>query len=129
VIQKKRIYRDIYRYRTCFKLYRDMDFRPYRPVAELVVDNCRSSDGEVEGLTDDYTGLEILSMVNVGLSSLSKLPSLPKLRKLEVSDNTISGGLDALAEKCPSLTYLNLSGNKIKDLSTIEPLVLSPSCD
>uniref|UniRef100_A0A3Q4MHP8 Acidic leucine-rich nuclear phosphoprotein 32 family member n=1 Tax=Neolamprologus brichardi TaxID=32507 RepID=A0A3Q4MHP8_NEOBR len=91
-------------------------------VAELVVDNCRSSDGEVEGLTDDYTGLEILSMVNVGLSSLAKLPSLPKLRKLEVSDNTISGGLDALAEKCPSLTYLNLSGNKIKDLSTIEPL-------
>lgn len=51
-------------------------------MAELVVDNCRSSDGEVEGLTDDYTGLEILSMVNVGLSSLSKLPSLPKLRKV-----------------------------------------------
>ena len=49
-------------------------------VAELVVDNCRSSDGEVEGLTDEYTELEILSMVNVGLSSLSKLPSLPKLR-------------------------------------------------
>uniref|UniRef100_A0A3Q2V8M5 Acidic leucine-rich nuclear phosphoprotein 32 family member n=1 Tax=Haplochromis burtoni TaxID=8153 RepID=A0A3Q2V8M5_HAPBU len=97
-------------------------------VAELVVDNCRSSDGEVEGLTDDYTGLEILSMVNVGLSSLSKLPSLPKLRKLEVSDNTISGGLDALAEKCPSLTYLNLSGNKIKDLSTIEPLSCPPLC-
>lgn len=45
------------------------------------------------------------------------------LFQLEVSDNTISGGLDALAEKCPSLTYLNLSGNKIKDLSTIEPLV------
>uniref|UniRef100_A0A669EAP2 Acidic leucine-rich nuclear phosphoprotein 32 family member n=1 Tax=Oreochromis niloticus TaxID=8128 RepID=A0A669EAP2_ORENI len=106
------------RYLTWFQFYRDLKI-----VAELVVDNCRSSDGEVEGLTDDYTGLEILSMVNVGLSSLSKLPSLPKLRKLEVSDNTISGGLDALAEKCPSLTYLNLSGNKIKDLSTIEPLV------
>lgn len=43
--------------------------------------------------------------------------------QLEVSDNTISGGLDKLAEKCPGLTYLNLSGNKIKDLSTIEPLV------
>ncbi|XP_026227369.1 acidic leucine-rich nuclear phosphoprotein 32 family member E-like [Anabas testudineus] len=91
-------------------------------VAELVVDNCRSTDGEVEGLTDDYTGLEILSMVNVGLSSLSKLPSLPKLRKLEVSDNSISGGLDTLAEKCPNLTYLNLSGNKIKELSSIEAL-------
>uniref|UniRef100_A0A4W6DKN8 Acidic leucine-rich nuclear phosphoprotein 32 family member n=1 Tax=Lates calcarifer TaxID=8187 RepID=A0A4W6DKN8_LATCA len=91
-------------------------------VAELVVDNCRSGDGEVEGLTDEYTELEILSMVNVGLSSLSKLPSLPKLRKLEVSDNTISGGLDSLAEKCPNLSYLNLSGNKIKELSSIQAL-------
>uniref|UniRef100_A0A665THW7 Acidic leucine-rich nuclear phosphoprotein 32 family member n=1 Tax=Echeneis naucrates TaxID=173247 RepID=A0A665THW7_ECHNA len=86
-------------------------------VAELVVDNCRSSDGEVEGLTDEYTGLEMLSMVNVGLSSLSKLPLT-----LEVSDNTISGGLDSLAEKCPNLTYLNLSGNKIKELSSIKVL-------
>lgn len=91
-------------------------------VVELVVDNCRSADGEVEGLTEEYTALEILSMVNVGLSSLSKLPSLPKLRKLEVSDNTIAGGLDSLAEKCPNLTYLNLSGNKIKELSSVEAL-------
>uniref|UniRef100_A0A3Q3QY43 Acidic leucine-rich nuclear phosphoprotein 32 family member n=1 Tax=Monopterus albus TaxID=43700 RepID=A0A3Q3QY43_MONAL len=91
-------------------------------VTELVVDNCRSTDGEVEGLTDEYTGMEILSMVNAGLTSLSKLPSLPKLCKLEVSDNTISGGLDTLAEKCPNLTYLNLSGNKIKELSSIEAL-------
>uniref|UniRef100_A0A3Q0R022 Acidic leucine-rich nuclear phosphoprotein 32 family member n=1 Tax=Amphilophus citrinellus TaxID=61819 RepID=A0A3Q0R022_AMPCI len=91
-------------------------------VAELVVDNCRSSDGEVEGLTDEYVELEILSMVNAGLSSLSKLPSLPKLLGGERYDNTISGGLDTLAEKCPNLTHLNLGGNKIKELSTIEPL-------
>ncbi|XP_060937463.1 acidic leucine-rich nuclear phosphoprotein 32 family member E-like [Limanda limanda] len=91
-------------------------------VDELVLDNCRSSDGGVEGLTEDYTQLEILSMVNVGLNSLAKLPSLPKLHKLEVSDNTISGGLDQLVEKCPNLTYLNLSGNKIKELSGVEPL-------
>ncbi|XP_037532600.1 acidic leucine-rich nuclear phosphoprotein 32 family member E [Nematolebias whitei] len=91
-------------------------------VVELVVDNCRSSDGEVEGVTDEYTQLEVLSMVNVGLASLSKLPSLPKLRKLEVSDNSISAGLDSLVENCPGLTYLNLSGNKIKELSSIEPL-------
>uniref|UniRef100_A0A8C2RP03 Acidic leucine-rich nuclear phosphoprotein 32 family member n=1 Tax=Capra hircus TaxID=9925 RepID=A0A8C2RP03_CAPHI len=47
---------------------------------------------------------------------------LNKLKKLELSDNRISGGLEVLAEKCPNLTHLNLSGNKIKDLSTIEPL-------
>lgn len=44
-------------------------------------------------------------------------------QQLELSDNRISGGLDVLSDKCPNLTHLNLSGNKIKDLSTIEPLV------
>lgn len=44
-------------------------------------------------------------------------------QQLELSDNRISGGLEVLADKCPNLTHLNLSGNKIKDLSTIEPLV------
>uniref|UniRef100_A0AAY4CT90 Acidic leucine-rich nuclear phosphoprotein 32 family member n=1 Tax=Denticeps clupeoides TaxID=299321 RepID=A0AAY4CT90_9TELE len=96
--------------------------RTPQEVAELVVDNCRSSCGDVEGLTDDFKELEFLSMVNVGLTSLSKLPSLPKLRKLELSDNSISGGLETLSEKCANLTYLNLSGNKIKELSTIEAL-------
>lgn len=46
------------------------------------MDNCRSSDGEIEGLTDEFKELEFLSMVNVGLTSLAMLPSLPKLRKV-----------------------------------------------
>lgn len=54
-------------------------------IVELVVDNSRSADGEVEGLTDEFTQLEFLSVVNVGLSSLAKLPSLPKLRKVSPS--------------------------------------------
>ncbi|XP_056266022.1 acidic leucine-rich nuclear phosphoprotein 32 family member E [Pseudoliparis swirei] len=91
-------------------------------MAELVVDNSRSADGEVEGLTDAFVELEFLSMVNVGLSSLGRLPALPKLRKLELSDNNLSGSLETLKEKCPNLTYLNLSGNKIKELSTVEAL-------
>uniref|UniRef100_A0A8D0G7B3 Acidic leucine-rich nuclear phosphoprotein 32 family member n=1 Tax=Sphenodon punctatus TaxID=8508 RepID=A0A8D0G7B3_SPHPU len=91
-------------------------------VTELVLDNCRCSNGEIEGLNDTFKELEFLSMANVELSSLAKLPTLTKLRKLELSDNVISGGLEILAEKCPNLTYLNLSGNKIKDLSTVEVL-------
>ncbi|KAF7238359.1 Acidic leucine-rich nuclear phosphoprotein 32 family member E [Varanus komodoensis] len=91
-------------------------------VAELVLDNCRSSKGEIEGLNDTFKELEFLSMANVELTSLAKLPTLSKLRKLELSDNLISGGLEVLAERCPNLTYLNLSGNKIKDLSTVEAL-------
>lgn len=43
--------------------------------------------------------------------------------QLELSDNRIFGGLDMLAEKLPNLTHLNLSGNKLKDISTLEPLV------
>lgn len=50
---------------------------------------------------------------------------LLSVSQLEVSDNTIAGGLETLAEKCPNLMYLNLSSNKIKELSTIEVLVSS----
>ncbi|XP_016886256.2 acidic leucine-rich nuclear phosphoprotein 32 family member A isoform X1 [Cynoglossus semilaevis] len=91
-------------------------------VKELVLDNCRSNDGEIEGLTDEFEELEFLSTINVGLATVAHLPKLNKLKKLELSDNRISGGLEVLADKCPNLTHLNLSGNKIKDLSTIEPL-------
>ncbi|KAG7500487.1 acidic leucine-rich nuclear phosphoprotein 32 family member E-like isoform X1 [Solea senegalensis] len=91
-------------------------------IAELVLDNSPSADGEIEGLTDDFKELEFLSLINVGLNSLTKLPSLPKLHKLELSDNNLSASLEMLSEKCPNLTYLNLSGNKIKELSSVEAL-------
>ncbi|XP_075015800.1 acidic leucine-rich nuclear phosphoprotein 32 family member A isoform X4 [Calonectris borealis] len=95
---------------------------PRGKVKELVLDNCRSYEGKIEGLTDEFEELEFLSTINVGLTSVANLPKLNKLKKLELSDNRISGGLEVLAEKCPNLTHLNLSGNKIKDLGTIEPL-------
>jgi len=91
-------------------------------VKELVLDNCRSNEGKIEGLTTEFEGLEFLSLINVGLISVANLPKLGKLKKLELSDNRISGGLDVLAEKLPNLTHLNLSGNKLKDISTLEPL-------
>ncbi|KAI1891616.1 hypothetical protein AGOR_G00145620 [Albula goreensis] len=102
----------------------NLELRNRKPaeVKELVLDNCRSDDGKILGLTAEFENLEFLSMINVNLISLDKLPKLNKLRKLELSDNRVSGGLEALAEKTPSLTHLNLSGNKIKDLSTLEPL-------
>uniref|UniRef100_UPI00398F43E1 acidic leucine-rich nuclear phosphoprotein 32 family member B isoform X2 n=1 Tax=Pristiophorus japonicus TaxID=55135 RepID=UPI00398F43E1 len=91
-------------------------------VRELVLDNCRSNEGKIEGLTAEFENLEFLSLINVGLLSVTNLLRLPKLKKLELSDNWISGGLDVLAEKLPNLTHLNLSGNKLKDISTLEPL-------
>ncbi|XP_028178108.1 acidic leucine-rich nuclear phosphoprotein 32 family member A isoform X1 [Ostrinia furnacalis] len=88
-------------------------------VKELNLDNCRSTN--IIGLTDEYTNLEILSLNNVGLTTLKGFPTLPKLRKLELSDNRISNGLNFL-NGCKKLTHLNLSGNKIKDLETLKPL-------
>ena len=89
---------------------------------ELVLDNCRSNEGKIEGLTDEFEELEFLSTINVGLTSVANLPKLNKLKKPQLSNNRISGALDILAEKCPNLTHLNLRSNDIKDHSTIEPL-------
>lgn len=104
------------------RIHLELRNRTPSDVKELVLDNCRSNEGKIEGLTDEFEELELLSIINVGLASVANLPKLNKLKKLELSDNRISGGLEVLAEKCPNLTHLNLSGNKIKDLSTIEPL-------
>lgn len=65
--------------------------------------------------------LESLSLINVGLTSLKGFPKLPNLKRLELSDNRISGGLNLL-HGSSKLTHINLSGNKIKDLDTLDPL-------
>ncbi|XP_056269716.1 acidic leucine-rich nuclear phosphoprotein 32 family member A [Pseudoliparis swirei] len=104
------------------RIHLELRNRTPSDVKELVLDNCRSNDGKIEGLTDEFEELEFLSTINVGLTTVANLPKLNILKKLELSDNRISGGLEVLAAKCPKLTHLNLSGNKIKDLSTIEPL-------
>uniref|UniRef100_A0A8C6DSC6 Acidic leucine-rich nuclear phosphoprotein 32 family member n=1 Tax=Moschus moschiferus TaxID=68415 RepID=A0A8C6DSC6_MOSMO len=83
------------------RIHLELRNRTPAAVRELVLDNCKSNDGKIE---------------------VSNLPKLPKLKKLELSDNRICGGLDMLAEKLPNLTHLNLSGNKLKDISTLEPL-------
>lgn len=57
----------------------------------------------------------------MGLTSLKGFPKLPNLKTLELSDNRISGGLNLL-HGSTKLTHLNLSGNKIKDFETLEPL-------
>ena len=104
------------------RIHLELRNRTPAAVGELVLDNCKSNDGKTEGLTAEFVNLEFLSLINVGLISVSNLPKLPKLKKLELSDNRICGGLDMLAEKLPNLTHLNLSGNKLKDISTLEPL-------
>jgi len=93
--------------------------REANQIKELNLDNCRST--AIEGLTDEFTALEKLSLINVGLTSLKSFPKLPSLKKLELSDNRISNGLNHLLTS-PKLTILNLSGNKIKDFEELKPL-------
>jgi hypothetical protein len=96
-----------------------LEGRQPEEVEEINIDNCKAD--EITGLTDKFTNLTTLSMANCELSSLKGFPSLPNLRKLDLSDNLIAEGLDVLTT-CPNLEYIGLSGNPIKDLSTLEPL-------
>jgi len=97
----------------------EMRGRPANEIEELNLDNCRATT--IEGLTSEFKNLESLSLINVGLTTLKGFPALPNLRKLELSDNRISSGLNLL-QGCAKLVSLNLSGNKIKDIETLEPL-------
>ncbi|XP_054644795.1 acidic leucine-rich nuclear phosphoprotein 32 family member E-like [Dunckerocampus dactyliophorus] len=91
-------------------------------VAEVVLDSCQSLSGQAQGLTDKFTELEALSIVNMVLASLVKMPSLPELRKLELKDNNLSGSFETLSEKCANQIYLTLSNIGIKELSNVEVL-------
>lgn len=123
---------------------------------ELNLDNSKSN-GEPQGLDENFTSLTSLSMNSVGFTSLKNFPKLLQLKKvifyttnicsfinysnvkqflvhqtaywiktfifkLELSDNRISGSLSCL-EELKSLTHLNLSGNNIKTIEALEPLV------
>lgn len=100
--------------------------RPANQITELNLDLCRSPN--IVGLTEEFTKLEILSLINVGLTTLKGFPKLPNLKKLELSDNRISNGLHHL-HGSPNLTHLNLSGNKIKDYEAIQPLTKLPNLE
>jgi len=97
----------------------EMRGRTPAEVTELNLDNCRATG--ISGLTEEFANLEALSLINVGLTSLKGFPKLASLKRLEMSDNRVSGNLEHL-HGCANITHLNLSGNKIKDVAALEPL-------
>lgn len=104
------------------RLELEMRARPADQILDLNLDNCRANKIEVcDGLCSDFTNLQTLSLINLGLQSLENFPKLGNLRKLELSDNKIATGLTHLAG-CPNITHLSLSGNKIKDFDVLSPL-------
>lgn len=100
----------------------ELEMRDKTPseVMELVLDNCKAT--HISGLTDEYTNLTTLSLINVGLTSLEGLPKLPALRTIDLSDNKLTGGLEKLAESCPRLYHVNLCANKISSIDALVPL-------
>ena len=97
----------------------ELENKEAKKIKKLVLDNCVSSS--IGGLTDDFYNLIKLSMNNVGLTSIENLPELESLKKLELADNKISGGLKYL-KSCPKLKKLNLSSNNIKNFNELKPL-------
>ncbi|KAI1317986.1 hypothetical protein EDD11_007369 [Mortierella claussenii] len=72
---------------------------------------------------DHFQNLVKLSMTSAQCERLEGFPHLPCLQSLMLADNNISSGFEALAEAdLQSLVHLDLSGNKISDVSVLQPL-------
>ena len=89
-------------------------------VTELDLSNCKTG-GEIDGLNEDFTSLEQLDLQNASLTNIKLFPKLPKLKKLDLSGNRLSKGLEVLKES-PNLKSLSLANNKFKDFDTLKPL-------
>lgn len=108
--------------------YRDMDVRiglelrgkKKSEITELDLSNCKTG-GEIDGLNEDFSALETLDLQNASLTNIKLFPKLPTLKKLDLSGNRLSKGLEVLKE-CPKLVSLTISNNKFKDFETLEPL-------
>jgi len=94
-------------------------------VTELVLDTCKAT--KVTGL-DKYSNLRLLTLNGCGLTTLEGFPTLPKLLRLELSDNNLNDGLEALQEAgLVQLRFLSLAGNKFTSLDALEPLAALPN--
>ena len=94
---------------------------PPDQVTELVLDTCKAT--KVSGL-EKFSNLKSLTLNGCGLTTLDGFPTLPELRRLELSDNNISEGLEALQDAALfQLKSLSLAGNKFATLEDLDPLV------
>ena len=90
-------------------------------VMDLVLDTCKAT--KVTGL-EKFSNLRTLTLNGCGLTTLEGFPTLPALRKLELRDNNLSDGLEALQDAALfQLKSLSLAGNKFATLEDLEPLV------
>jgi len=100
----------------------NLELRGRQPATlkELDLSGCKTL-GEIEGLTEEFVSLEMLDISNSNITTLKNFPKLPNLRKLDLSGNRLSKGLENLKE-CTNLKHLNISRNRIKEIEALEPL-------
>ena len=87
---------------------------------EILTLDSMFNSSTVQGL-DKCVNLKELSLIGCGISDLEGFPKLPLLRKLELSDNRIAGGLESLAD-LDSLVELSLGGNKVASVDELKPI-------
>jgi len=93
---------------------------PPDEVRELVLDACKTT--QVTGL-EKFVNLTTLTLNGCGLTTVEGFPTLPRLKVLELSDNQLSDGLDALQDAALlNLCRLSLAGNRFCTLDALEPL-------
>ena len=90
-------------------------------ITELDLSNCKTG-GEINGLNEEFSALEHLDLQNASLTNIKLFPKLANLKKLDLSGNRLSKGLEVLKD-CPKLTSLSLINNKFKDIETLKPLL------
>jgi len=66
--------------------------------------------------------LESLTLCVSDVKTLAGFPPLPSLKRLEVTDNKIAGGFQALAESCPGLVELVCENNRVADMAEVAAL-------
>ncbi|MEQ2203368.1 Acidic leucine-rich nuclear phosphoprotein 32 member B [Xenoophorus captivus] len=100
------------------RIHLELRNRTPSDVRELVLDNCRSLEGKIEGLTAEFVNLEFLSLINVGLISVSNLPKLAKLKKKKLENlksldlfncevTNLNDYRESVFKLLPQLTYLD----------------------
>ena len=89
-------------------------------ITELDLSNCKTG-GEIDGLNEDFSSLETLDLQNASLTNIKLFPKLATLKKLDLSGNRLSKGLEVLKD-CPNLESLSLTNNKFKEFESLQPL-------
>ncbi|CAG8794503.1 17442_t:CDS:2, partial [Cetraspora pellucida] len=91
----------------------------------VTIANITSTSGDRKDFTslNELINLKLLSLNCTQLHSLDGFPPLQKLKRLALSDNKIVGGLETLANaKLENLNHLDLSNNRIAEISALKPL-------